>query len=173
MLENFRLKVFIAVAREKSFTKAAEALDVTQSAVSQSVAAAEKAAGCRLFERLRGETILTPAGHIFKSYAERLLQDFSDMEMMFIPADETTVMVAADRQVFEYVTCNLLRDFLAVHPQIHMELVSLDETADIRVELIPINNKRGIITPGYYPSESFAATNLWRALSYFLKPTIC
>ena len=53
MLEDFRLKVFVAVAREKSFTKAAEALGITQSAVSQSIAAAEKTAGCRLFERLQ------------------------------------------------------------------------------------------------------------------------
>lgn len=171
MLEIFRLKVFMAVANEKSFTKAAELLGVTQSAVSQSVAAAEKTAGCRLFERLRGETVLTPAGQIFKSYAEKLLQDFSDMEMMFSLQDEAVVRVAAAQQVFEYVTGNLLNDFLAVHPQVIMKQVGLEETADIRVELIPINNKRGIITLGYHPSESFASTELWRALSYFLKPT--
>ena len=170
MLEDFRLKVFVTVAREKSFTKAAEALGVTQSAVSQSVAAAEKAAGCRLFERQRGETVLTPAGCVFKSFAERLLEDISGMEMMFVPVEMTTVRVAAASQLFEYLTDNLLKDFLAVHPQVRMENVSLDETADIRVELIPINNKRGIITLGYYPSESFAATDLWRALSYILKP---
>ncbi len=171
MLEDFRLKVFVAVAREKSFTKAAEALGITQSAVSQSIAAAEKTAGCRLFERLRGETVLTPAGNVFLSYAEKLLESFSDMEMMFVPVDETTVKVAADCQLLEYMTGSMLKDFLAVHPQVKLEPAASFEEADIRVELIPINNKRGIITPGYYPSESFAATNLWRALSYFLKPT--
>ena len=171
MLEDFRLKVFVTVAREKSFTKAAEALGVTQSAVSQSVAAAEKEAGCRLFERLRGESVLTPAGKVFLSYAEKLLESFSDMEMMFIPVDETTVRVAADPQLLGYMTGVMLKDFLAVHPQVKLEPAASSEEADIRVELIPINNKRGIITPGYYPSESFAVTNLWRALSYFLKPT--
>jgi DNA-binding transcriptional LysR family regulator len=171
MLEDFRLKVFVTVAREKSFTKAAEALGVTQSAVSQSVAAAEKEAGCRLFQRLRGESVLTPAGNVFLSYAEKLLESFSDMEMMFIPVDKTTVRVAADPQLLGYMTGVMLKDFLAVHPQVKLEPAASSEEADIRVELIPINNKRGIITPGYYPSESFAATNLWRALSYFLKPT--
>ena len=93
------------------------------------------------------------------------------MEMMFVPVDETIVRVAADPQLLGYMTGVMLKDFLAVHPQVKLESAASSEEADIRVELIPINNKRGIITPGYYPSESFAATNLWRALSYFLKPT--
>ena len=168
MLEDFRLKVFVTVAREKSFTRAAEALGISQSAVSQSVAAAEKVTGCRLFERLRGETVLTPAGTVFMSYAVELLQSYSDMEMMFVPVDETTVRVAADPQILEYMTGILLKDFLAVHPQVRMETVPSSEEADIRVELTPFKDNKGIITPVYYPSESFAATNLWRALSCFL-----
>ena len=73
MLQDFRLKVFMEVARQKSFTKAAAALGVTQPAISQNIAELEKGLGVRLFDRLKGETVLTPEGEVFSSYAERLL----------------------------------------------------------------------------------------------------
>ena len=59
MLEDFRLKVFMAVASEGSFTKAASVLGVSQPAVSQNVADLERMTGVKLFERLRGEVNLT------------------------------------------------------------------------------------------------------------------
>jgi addiction module HigA family antidote len=72
MLEDFRLKVFVTVASEGSFTKAAAVLGVSQPAVSQNVAELEKLSGFKLFERLRGEVVLTPQGVVFKEFAERI-----------------------------------------------------------------------------------------------------
>ena len=57
MLEDFRLRVFMAVAEEGSFTKAAASLGVTQPAVSQNIADLEKVTGQKLFERMRGEVV--------------------------------------------------------------------------------------------------------------------
>jgi len=54
-LENFRLRVFRAVAEEMSFRKAAEVLHLSQPAVSQHIRALEEEAGVRLFDRARGE----------------------------------------------------------------------------------------------------------------------
>ena len=58
MFEDFRLKVFMTVAREKSFTKAASELGVSQPAVSQNISELEKSAGVKLFdvqERIRAK----------------------------------------------------------------------------------------------------------------------
>ena len=71
MLEDFKLKVFVEVAREKSFTRAASALSISQPAVSQNIAELEKQLGTKLFERRRGEVLLTDAGQVFLSHAER------------------------------------------------------------------------------------------------------
>ena len=73
MFEDFRLKVFMTVAREKSFTKAASELGVSQPAVSQNVSELEKSAGVKLFDRLRGEVVLTPQGRIFMEYVQRII----------------------------------------------------------------------------------------------------
>lgn len=63
------LRTFEASARHKSFTKAAEELNVTQSAVSRQIRQLEDELGIRLFERVRQRLVLTEAG---ASYAEEV-----------------------------------------------------------------------------------------------------
>ena len=53
------------MAQEKSFTKAAMLLGVSQPTVSNNVSELEKELGVKLFERLHGETLLTPEGQVF------------------------------------------------------------------------------------------------------------
>ena len=83
MLEDFRVKVFITVAQEQSFTKAASVLGVSQPAVSQNVAELEKGLGVELFDRKRGEVVLTSEGKVFMNYARTLLETGTAAENMF------------------------------------------------------------------------------------------
>jgi DNA-binding transcriptional LysR family regulator len=62
MLDPRRLLTFLAVAEHGSFSRAADALSLTQSAVSQQVAALERGLGTRLLVRGRGVQEPTPAG---------------------------------------------------------------------------------------------------------------
>src|SRR5262245_18921344 len=63
------------VARERSFARAAAQLGYTQSAVSQQIAALERAAGARLLERPRGRGIIEPteAGALLLRHTERIV----------------------------------------------------------------------------------------------------
>jgi LysR family transcriptional regulator, nitrogen assimilation regulatory protein len=62
-----QVRAVIAVCEEGSFTRAAERENATQSGISQHVAAVERALGVKLFERLSGSVIPTPAGlHYYK-----------------------------------------------------------------------------------------------------------
>jgi DNA-binding transcriptional LysR family regulator len=63
------------VARERSFARAASRLGYTQSAVSQQIAALERAAGARLLERPRGRGIVEPteAGTVLLRHAARIV----------------------------------------------------------------------------------------------------
>lgn len=83
MLEDFRLRVFMAVARTGSFTKAARLLGVSQPAVSQNVSSLEKETGVQLFLRAKGEVSLTSQGCVFKEYAERIQYWYSATSAMF------------------------------------------------------------------------------------------
>ncbi len=83
MLEDFRLKVFMAVAAERSFTKAAAALGISQPAVSQNISELEKVMDIRLFDRLRGEVSITPQGRIFMKLASGVLDSYEEMNRLF------------------------------------------------------------------------------------------
>jgi DNA-binding transcriptional LysR family regulator len=61
-MESHQLRVFLAVAEEASFTKAADRLHVVQSAVSASVRAMERELGTQLFDRSTRHVALTDAG---------------------------------------------------------------------------------------------------------------
>jgi DNA-binding transcriptional LysR family regulator len=70
MLDLKRLRVLREVAARGSFSAAAEALYVSQSAVSQQVATLEAEVGVPLLLRLRGGPVLTDAGELLLSHAE-------------------------------------------------------------------------------------------------------
>lgn len=83
MFEDFKLKVFKAVASCHSFTLASRELNISQPAVSQNIADIERMAGVSLFLRNRGEVVLTDAGKVFEMLADRILKDYDEMNSVF------------------------------------------------------------------------------------------
>ena len=128
------LITFIHVAEFGSFTKAAAALGVSQPAVSQNVADLEKSLGVKLFERLRGEVVLTPEGEVFMKYARNILDSCSKAESMFTDLQPRTIRVAASEEIYEYVIAPALESFLKVHRDIVIERVMFGE-ADLTLAL--------------------------------------
>src|SRR5208337_3040253 len=72
-MELSQLEVFLAVARERRFSRAAAKLYRTQSAVSQTIRKLEDDLGEALFDRSSREGILTDAGKVLYEYAEKLI----------------------------------------------------------------------------------------------------
>ncbi len=68
-----QIRIFLAVAKRGHVTRAAQALNLTQSAVSASIAALEAQHGVRLFDRVGRGIALTGAGRSFVTTAEALL----------------------------------------------------------------------------------------------------
>lgn len=64
---------FLALARERSYTRAADVLHITQQSLSAAIAALERELGCPLVVR-RTPLELTYAGRVFLQYAERFHQ---------------------------------------------------------------------------------------------------
>src|SRR3954470_21283123 len=72
-MELRHLATFVAVAEERSFTRASERLHVVQSAVSAGVRALERELGAALFERTTRQVELTDAGHVLLPEARATL----------------------------------------------------------------------------------------------------
>ncbi len=76
-IEYFRQ--FLTLAKYQNFTVAAEALFITQSALSRHIALLEEELNIKLFERTTQSVTLTPAGELFKSRISALISDYDDI----------------------------------------------------------------------------------------------
>ena len=72
-MDLFQLETFLAVAEERSFSRAAARLHRTQPAVSQAIRKLEEELGEVLFERASRDGSLTDAGEVLQEYAQKLL----------------------------------------------------------------------------------------------------
>ena len=72
-MDLFQLEIFLTVAREGSFSRAAEKLYRTQPAISQAIRKLEREVGEALFDRSSRDGILTDAGQLLQDYAQKLL----------------------------------------------------------------------------------------------------
>lgn len=136
MLEDFKIRVFLTVVKERSFTKASEVLDITQPAVSQNIAELEKSLGVKLFERLRKETALTDEGRIFLRYAERHAEVSHEVCSLFAKLPESTVRISSSEELYNHYIEPRLSEFMSIHPNVRFERVMFGD-ADLRFSLRP------------------------------------
>lgn len=132
-----RLQVFYTVAKQLSFTKAAEMLYMTQPAVTFQVKQLEEHFNTRLFERSHGRISLTPAGELVMGYADRILSLATEMDAR---VGEMTgqvsgpLMIGASTTIAEYQLPRILGEFKERFPQVHARLtVANSETIENKV----------------------------------------
>jgi DNA-binding transcriptional LysR family regulator len=120
-----RLQVFHTVARLLSFTKAAEALHMTQPAVTFQVRQLEEQFNTRLFDRTHNRISLTEAGKRVYEYAHRIFDLYSEMDNAIreMTGDVSGVlMIGASTTIAEYMLPALLGDFKKKYPDVNVQL---------------------------------------------------
>ncbi len=132
-----RLQVFHAVAKHLSFTKAAEALFMTQPAVTFQVKQLEEHFNTRLFERGHGRNSLTPAGLLVLEYAERILTLSAELDLRLKEMTGEVgglLLVGASTTIAEFLLPQVLGDFKSKYPKVQPRLaVANSETVENRV----------------------------------------
>ena len=137
-LENFRLKVFRAVADHLNFHKAAEQLFLTQPAVTLQIKALESDLGVRLFDRRGGRVSLTRQGSILLKYATKLAAVVSEAERELGCKDgkvSGALSLGVSTTIAQYVLSRLLSQFLADYPLIDLTLHSGNTSEIVRLLL--------------------------------------
>ncbi|HLZ68911.1 MAG TPA: LysR substrate-binding domain-containing protein [Dehalococcoidia bacterium] len=130
-MNSHQLRLFLAVARQRSFSRAAEAEHLTQSAVSQQIEALEREHGLRLFERLPRRIELTDAGEALLPFAERvtaLLEEAGHALAEVRGVARGRLRVAASPTPATYLLPPLLGAFARRHPAIEV-LLDVDVSA--------------------------------------------
>jgi DNA-binding transcriptional LysR family regulator len=147
-----QLEVFLAVAREGKFSRAAEKLHRTQSAVSQSVHKLEADVGEPLFDRSSRDGRLTDAGRVLQEYAERLLNLRDDASGALAELRELQrgkLALAANEFTALYLL-PVLAEFRRLHPMIRIT-VQRSLGSHIPDDVMRHNSELGVLT--YDPEE--------------------
>jgi len=116
-----RLQVFHAVAKHLSFTKAGDALFMSQPAVTFQIKQLEEHFNTHLFERGRGQISLTEAGKIVFDYAERILGLSYELDAKL--KDLTAqiagpLLIGASMTIAEYLLPQVLGEYSVRYPSI-------------------------------------------------------
>jgi DNA-binding transcriptional LysR family regulator len=116
-----RLQVFHAVAKHLSFTKAAEALFMTQPAVTFQIRQLEEHFNTRLFDRAHGRISLTPAGQLALDYAERILGLSTELDTRLKEMSGQVagpLLIGASTTIAEFLLPQVLGEFKAKYPAV-------------------------------------------------------
>jgi len=154
-IETERLKAFVAVARERSFSRAAEKLFRTQPAVSQAVRLLEDEIGERLFVRRGRIVALTRAGRILLEHADAafgtLAKAVAEIEALReLRTGEVTI--AASDTTTCYFLPPILKVFRNAYPEVELRILNRPSPlageqvaareADLGIVTLPLTNPR-------------------------------
>ncbi|GGZ68160.1 LysR family transcriptional regulator [Streptomyces echinoruber] len=127
------VRTFVAVAEAGQFQEAAVGLSITQQAVSKRIAALEKDLAVRLFTRTARGARLTIDGQAFLPHARELLRVAERADASVRPGRRALRVDVVNRRI---VTAGLVQDFYRVHPEIELDVVTLDADVDDAVAAV-------------------------------------
>lgn len=123
MIENFRIRVFRAVAHHLNFSRAAEELLLTQPAVTQQVKALEDELGVPLFERGGGRIALSEGGKALLPYADKM-KELSDEAAEAVAGafgqHAGELALGASQTIGQYLLPNFIAGFRRTNPRVRV-----------------------------------------------------
>lgn len=153
VLDPELLQAFVAVADQRSFTRAATRLNRTQSAVSMQIRRLEDRLGSKLFNRTKASVELSPAGEGLLGYARRILTLNDEAAARLREHKvEGLVRIGVMDDYGTLIVPPLLASFLTGHPLIHVEMETgltaamparLGKTYDLVIAMHPVGRGEG------------------------------
>ncbi len=171
-MEIHQLRYFCAVARNGTFTRAAQAERVAQPSLSQQILKLEAELGAKLFDRLSKSVRLTPFGAAFLPKAERILRELSEAKteiMEMSGTDKGVITVGAIPTVAPYLLPSVLGSFSRLHPAITINIV--EDTTPVLIERLHAGSIDLAIAALPLDSADLSSTVLFHEPFYLVIPT--
>jgi DNA-binding transcriptional LysR family regulator len=127
------VRTFVAVADAGRFQDAAAALSISQQAVSKRIAALERYLEVRLFTRTARGARLTIDGQAFLPHARELVRVEARADASVRPGRRALRVDVHSRRIAPAV---LLQDFYRAHPEIELDVVTLDADVDAAIAAV-------------------------------------
>jgi len=148
-----QLKVFYYVAKNLSFTRAAEDLFITQPAVTMQISALERQYGLRLFSRKKNELSLTEAGKVLYPYAERVMEiGFEAERALFnLKANPHGVLrLGTTKTIARYLLTPYILRFQVAFPRVR---IKVDEGSSEEMAMSVLYGRNDLAIVGRIPYE--------------------
>lgn len=120
---DYRDTVFLAVAENLSFSKAANELFISQPAVTKHIKELESKLNSTLFERKGNKIYLTKAGEICYSYLKKIMQQYEALNFELGQMNNTfkgTLRIGASSTISQYLLPKVIADFHRRYPEIEL-----------------------------------------------------
>lgn len=150
-----RLQIFYAVAREKSFSKAARKINKTQSAVSQSIRLLEKEIGETLLLRNNRSVVLSEAGKILYEHASSIIHSMTEAQVRIDSLknlEEGELIISSSMTSACYMLPEVLKKFKKRYPGVKIVLKNglsdqcadmvAHKESDLGIVMLPINSPK-------------------------------
>lgn len=123
-MELYQLKYVLTLAEELNFSKAAQRLYITQSALSQQIKKLEKELGIYLFERDTKSVTLSPDGKEFIEYAKRICAEYESMQRWLAVrvGPNANISFGVSEYTSRLVSAGI-EEFRAMFPSVQVSLV--------------------------------------------------
>lgn len=132
-IETRHLKIFVAVYRHRSFTKASELLHTSQPTISEHIRNLETRLDCRLFDRLGRSIMPTPEADILYPRALAILEDIRKLEEQVTSTGKAIsgeLIIGASTIPGTYILPEIAAAFKLKHPAISFE-IRINDSAQI------------------------------------------
>lgn len=153
-----QLKTFLEVWHQKSFSKAARKLRITQPAVSAQIHSLEREVGERLFDRKGGKVTFTPAGRVFEPFAEHVLDCQRHLLLMVSEQRRSPrgeISISAQESTSLYVLPDVFAEFKKHFPKVALKIARAERARTIEALLareidfgvvsLPVTDKRFLV----------------------------
>lgn len=124
---DYRDKVFLLVAENLSFSRAAEDLFISQPAVTKHIKELESRLNIALFERKGNKIYLSKAGKLTYSYLKKIKQEYREMEYELGRLNDTfkgTLRIGASSTISQYLIPKVIAAFHKRYPKIELYLLN-------------------------------------------------
>lgn len=146
-MDLWQLKVFVSVVNQKSFSKAGEAVFLSQPTVSSHIKELEEYFKCRLIDRLGREAVPTKAGEILYNYARKLLSLKDETEAgisAFLGDARGNLTIGGSSIPSTYIIPAILGKFTKKYPRISLSVITGD-TSEIKDAIAKGEVEAGIV----------------------------
>jgi DNA-binding transcriptional LysR family regulator len=158
-----QLRIFVAVAERQHVTKAAQALNLAQSAASHAISALEARHDTKLFNRVGRRIELTEAGRIFLVEARSVLAraDAAELALSELGSmNRGTLSIQASQTIASYWLPRHLAAFRRAYPHMHIR-VAIGNTAQVAAAVQDGTAELGFVE-GAVENKDFASTPVAR-----------